>query len=172
MNAATVEDFFNQALSHLVPDPISTPPVLNVNMEGHGRFAFVELRDRHLANQALLMDKIVEIHGRFIHIGRPKGFIENFEPAADQTKMPELGITPVMDKRPTRALLLSNLLRIIDVRGDREREEVCHLLIISYGITIVLAAGNFCSVCKQVVVANQEIMVVPCVYTDAVENRG
>ena len=60
VNASIVEEFFNQALSHLVPDPVRNPPVINVNMDGQGRFAFIELRDAQLANQAMLMDKIVE----------------------------------------------------------------------------------------------------------------
>ena len=71
-----LEEFFNQALSHMMADPITTPPVVNVNFDIQGRFAFVEFRTRELANQALLMDKMIDIHGKHLSIGRPKGYQE------------------------------------------------------------------------------------------------
>lgn len=40
-------------------DPQATPPVVNINMDTGGRFAFVELRTEDLAKEALQMDKIV-----------------------------------------------------------------------------------------------------------------
>lgn len=45
--------------AHMVPDPVATPPVANINMDTTGRFAFVELRTEEMATQALQMDKIV-----------------------------------------------------------------------------------------------------------------
>eukprot|EP00890_Picochlorum_soloecismus_P000464 jgi/Picsp_1/1418/NSC_04897-R1_protein len=125
VNASIVEEFFNQALSHLVPDPIRTPPVINVNMDGQGRFAFIELRDAQLANQAMLMDKIVEIYGRHIHVGRPKGYIENYQP--EEGKESEHSMPTVMTvekEKPTRVLLLANILPAEEVRKDSVRKEL------------------------------------------------
>lgn len=69
-------EFFNQALAHLLPDPLNIPPVVNINMDNQGRFAFVEYQTMELATQAIRMDHQVELFGRAMHIGRPKGYIE------------------------------------------------------------------------------------------------
>lgn len=125
VNASIVEEFFNQALSHLVPDPVRNPPVINVNMDGQGRFAFIELRDAQLANQAMLMDKIVEIYGRHIHVGRPKGYIENYQPEDGKEGEPSMPTVMTVEKeKPTRVLLLANILPAEEVRKDSVRKEV------------------------------------------------
>lgn len=125
INGKLLEEFFNQALSHMVPDPVSAPPVFNVNMDGQGRFAFVEFRTRELANEALKMDKLVEIHGRHLHIGRPKGYVE---PTAPPLPLSLVGTGPIGMEgaangatNPTRALLLSNILPIAELRSQEER---------------------------------------------------
>jgi len=69
-------EFFNQALAHLLPDPLNIPPVVNINIDNQGRFAFVEYQTMELATQAIRMDHQVELFGRAMHIGRPKGYIE------------------------------------------------------------------------------------------------
>jgi len=125
VNEAIVEEFFNQALSHMVSDPVATPPVIHVKMDGQGRFAFVELRTRDLANQAVLMDKLVEIYGRQLHVGRPKGYIEDYNPesvAPDQT-IPTLNLEEAKVK-PTCVLLLSNILTAADVGEQKDRTAV------------------------------------------------
>lgn len=43
----------------MVPDPQATPPVVNINMDNTGRFAFVELRTEEMTALAVQMDKIV-----------------------------------------------------------------------------------------------------------------
>lgn len=40
-----------------------------------GRFGFVEMRTEELATSAMALDK-VELCGRNINVGRPKGYIE------------------------------------------------------------------------------------------------
>ena len=48
-----------QVFAHTVPDPVADPPVVNVNMDGQGRFAFVEFQTHELATKALEMDHVV-----------------------------------------------------------------------------------------------------------------
>lgn len=128
-----LEEFFNQALSHMMPDPVATPPVVNINMDGQGRFAFVEFRSRELANQALMMDKLVEVYGRHLHVGRPKGYIEPTAPplplalvAPTAPSGAGVGAASVggdkgASQAPTRALLLSNILPAVQLRTQEER---------------------------------------------------
>jgi splicing factor U2AF subunit len=40
-----------------------------------GRFGFVEMRTEELASSAMALDK-VELCGRNINVGRPKGYVE------------------------------------------------------------------------------------------------
>ena len=44
-------------------------------VDGEGKFGFVELRTEELATAALHLDK-VELCGRHINVGRPKGYVE------------------------------------------------------------------------------------------------
>jgi splicing factor U2AF 65 kDa subunit len=141
-----LEEFFNQALSHMMKDPIATPPVININMDAQGRFAFVEFRTRELANQSMMMDKLVEVHGRHLHVGRPKGYLEPTGPplpleiAAPQApRDPDAtaaagggggagqgassGVALSIDGQvPTNVLLLSNILPIKFLREEEDRK--------------------------------------------------
>ncbi len=134
-----LEEFFNQALSHMMKDPIATPPVININMDAQGRFAFVEFRTRELANQSMLMDKLVEVHGRHLHVGRPKGYLEPTGPplpleiAAPQApRDPDQGTGgggagngqafSADGQMPTNVLLLSNILPIKSLREAEARQ--------------------------------------------------
>jgi splicing factor U2AF subunit len=136
-----LEEFFNQALSHMMKDPIATPPVININMDAQGRFAFVEFRTRELANQSMLMDKLVEVHGRHLHVGRPKGYLEPTAPplpleiAAPQApRDPDAGAAgggggttngialSIDGQTPTNILLLSNILPIKSLREAEDRQ--------------------------------------------------
>lgn len=71
-----LREFFDQVFAHQVPDPAANPPVVNVNMDTGGRFAFVEFQNREMATKALEMDKVVDLCGRVMNIGRPKGYVE------------------------------------------------------------------------------------------------
>jgi hypothetical protein len=70
-----LRELFNAALAHFVADPVTRPPVVSVTMDGSGRFGFVELRTEELAAEAMKLDK-VNLGGREINVGRPKGYIE------------------------------------------------------------------------------------------------
>lgn len=114
-------EFFNQALSHMVSDPIAYPPVIEVKMEGSGRFAFLELRTQEMAKQAMRMDKLVELHGRKMNVGRPKGFIEDYQApvgvSAGGMSLPTEVKVPV----PTEYLLLSNIWPAGELKEKKER---------------------------------------------------
>ncbi len=136
-----LEEFFNQALAHLVPDPVAAPPVASVNFDAQGRFAFVELRSRALATHACTMDKLVEVLGRNMHIGRPKGYTDPYgapEPGADgdggglgaappPPALPPPGGPPpaaAAGPPPSRAVLLSNVLPVGELRDAATRADL------------------------------------------------
>ena len=116
-----IEEFFNQALSHLVADPVRTPPVVQVKMEGSGRFAFLELRTQEIAKQALRMDKLVELHGRVMNVGRPKGYIEDYQAPDVGSSMGPSVPTTVVEPFPTQYLLLGNIWPAEDLKDAKER---------------------------------------------------
>jgi hypothetical protein len=131
-----LEEFFNQSLSHLVADPIATPPVNQVQIEGAaGRFAFVEFLSEEIATQALRMDQLVEIHGKVMNVGRPKGYVEGFDSrkalaaAAMSASQEEGGVASVLPMAPnpllserTPYVLLSNILPVGELRDTSSRE--------------------------------------------------
>lgn len=53
-----LRELFNGALSSLVPDPQTNPPVVNCQLDPTGRFGFVELRSEELATSAMSLDKV------------------------------------------------------------------------------------------------------------------
>ncbi|GIL73768.1 hypothetical protein Vretifemale_3880 [Volvox reticuliferus] len=69
-----LRELFNTILANQVPDPANAPPVVNVNLDSAGRFAFVEFRTRELTDAAIQLDKL-ELCGRQMNIGRPKGYV-------------------------------------------------------------------------------------------------
>ena len=130
-----LEEFFNQSLSHLVADPIATPPVKQVKIEGAaGRFAFVEFLTEDIVKQALRMDQIVEIHGKTLNVGRPKGYIPGFDgkkaiaaavAAASTADGPPsvlpMAPNPVLSQR-SEFLLLSNIFPVGQLRDTASRD--------------------------------------------------
>ncbi len=130
-----LEEFFNQSLSHLVVDPIATPPVKEVKIEGAaGRFAFVEFLTEDIVKQALRMDQLVDIHGKTINIGRPKGYVPGFDSskaiaaaiaAASSADGPvsvlPMAPNPVLSQR-SEFLLLSNILPVGKLRDIAARD--------------------------------------------------
>lgn len=116
-----VEEFFNQALSHMVSDPVAYPPVIQVKMEGSGRFAFIELRTQEMAKQAMRMDKLVEIYGRKMNVGRPKGFIEDYQALVPGPGEAMVLPTEVKTPVPSEYLLLSNIWPVGELKQKKER---------------------------------------------------
>lgn len=113
-----LKDFFNQVFAHMVPDPIATPPVVNINMDTTGRFGFVEFRTEDMAAQAMQMDKVVELCGRPMNIGRPKGYVEPPAGSAPPTSgLHQQLLTQQAAQQPTTVLLLTNPLPVAQLRN-------------------------------------------------------
>ncbi|KAK3243750.1 hypothetical protein CYMTET_46616 [Cymbomonas tetramitiformis] len=70
-----LKELFNGALAPLVPDSATNPPCINVGLDSTMKFAFVEFRTEELATMGLHLDK-VELCGRNINVGRPRGYID------------------------------------------------------------------------------------------------
>ncbi|KAI7840349.1 hypothetical protein COHA_006131 [Chlorella ohadii] len=129
-----LQEFWDQVFAHAVPDPVNNPPVANINMDPGGRFAFVEFQKEELASKALEMDRVVELCGRAMHIGRPKGYV----PPAPGEVVPDALPRSVREKQeqekaaaveaggavaiaPTTTLLLTSILPAGQLRTESER---------------------------------------------------
>lgn len=118
-----LKEFFNQVFAAAVPDPVVMPPVANVNMDPTGRFAFVEFRTEELCTKALEMDKI-ELMGRSMNIGRPKGYIPPMEgapPPISATLQAAAAAAAAVSVAPSTALLLVNALPAGALRNEEDR---------------------------------------------------
>ncbi|EER16214.1 conserved hypothetical protein [Perkinsus marinus ATCC 50983] len=62
-------------------DPALGPPVLQAEIRGDGRFAFVEFQNDRLATAALSIFNGMEVLGRRLIVSRPQGFVEGGSPA-------------------------------------------------------------------------------------------
>mmetsp|Transcript_25375 Transcript_25375/g.30746 ORF Transcript_25375/g.30746 Transcript_25375/m.30746 type:complete len:425 (-) Transcript_25375:1788-3062(-) len=76
VTAPVLQELFNGALAHLAEGKV---PVVGINMDSSMKFAFVEFSTEELATAALHLDK-VELCGRNINVGRPKGYIDPSTP--------------------------------------------------------------------------------------------
>lgn len=89
-----------------------------------GRFGFVEMRSEELANAAMQMDK-VELCGRHVNIGRPRGYVE---PPANMLTQSKLGMAEQFAKTltssPSKTVLLENLLTTEDLLEPNAQTEV------------------------------------------------
>eukprot|EP00887_Chlorella_sp_A99_P001501 scaffold8.g1501.t1 len=124
-------EFFNQArgcrcvFASMVPDPTAQPPVVHINMDSTGRFAFVEFRYEEMVDKAVQMDKIVELGGRVMNIGRPKGYVPP-PPGQPRLGAPAPALSAVVAQQqsgppPTTALLLAGLLPAGQLRKAEDR---------------------------------------------------
>lgn len=80
VTSQVLTEVFNEALQYLLPEQAGnaygTPwatPVVSCQMDSSGKFAFIEFRTEDLATAALKLDRL-EICGRPINAGRPKGY--------------------------------------------------------------------------------------------------
>ena len=89
-----------------------------------GRFGFVETRTEELATSAMALDK-VDLCGRQINVGRPKGYVE---PPGGPAPAAKLGAAQLfaasLANQPTRVLLLENMLKARQLLDDAERTDV------------------------------------------------
>ncbi|EIE26777.1 hypothetical protein COCSUDRAFT_64653 [Coccomyxa subellipsoidea C-169] len=118
-----LRELFNGALAHLMPDPQLNPPVINVGMDPSGRFGFVEMRTEELATSGMALDK-VELCGRNINVGRPKGYVE---PPQGHAPPAQLASAQMFAARlgtgPTRVVLLKNMLKALQLLDEAERTD-------------------------------------------------
>ncbi|KAG1672585.1 hypothetical protein FOA52_010686 [Chlamydomonas sp. UWO 241] len=91
-------ELFNTVLAPFCHDPVAYPPVIECKVDmTTGRFAFLEIRTEQLAANLLELDKM-EVAGRSLKIGRPKGYEEQFG---------KLMVTPKLNLAQTFAAQLS-----------------------------------------------------------------
>lgn len=80
----------------------------------------MEMRSEELANAAMQMDK-VELCGRHVNIGRPRGYVE---PPANMLTQSKLGMAEQFAKTlastPSKTVLLENLLTTEDLTQQPE----------------------------------------------------
>ena len=89
-----------------------------------GRFGFVEMRSEELASSAMQLDK-VDVCGRQINVGRPKGYVEPPGGAAPAATLNAAQVFAAsLARRHSTVLLLENMLLAYQLHDDRERNEV------------------------------------------------
>lgn len=119
-----LRELFNAVLALHVPDPVNNPPVINVNMDTSGRYGFVEMRSEELATTAMQLDKL-ELCGRPINVGRPKGYVEPPQGAASQVK---LGLAQKFAAQlsggMTCVVLMEGLMTVDTVRDEDDRRDL------------------------------------------------
>lgn len=125
INEVILREMFNAALAGLVPDPVTNPPVSNVNIDPSGRYAFVELRSEELATAAVQLDK-TEVAGRSINVGRPKGYIEPPTGPVTMALVPGQAqlLAQQLSSGATNVVLMEDLLPVSVVRDPKERFEL------------------------------------------------
>ena len=64
--------------------------MLNVDIAPDGKFAFVEFRDEEIARVALTLFDKMELCGRTLNVGRPRGYVEPGG-SLSSTLLPQLG---------------------------------------------------------------------------------
>jgi splicing factor U2AF subunit len=132
VSAPLLMQLFNGALGALQP-PGSAPAVANVRMDAGGRFAFLEMRSEALAAAALSLDKM-DLCGRSINVGRPKGYVDPGAAAVAAAALPAamraaaaIGAATATAASPgasSRCVLLSNLVPASAAVSAAEREEL------------------------------------------------
>lgn len=96
VTSQVLTEMFNNALQYLMPEhtkpaagTVWAMPVVSCQMDGSGKFAFVEFRTEEMATAALKLDRL-ELCGRHINVGRPKGYQEAVAKAHAGGSLPNL----------------------------------------------------------------------------------
>jgi len=96
VTSQVLTEVFNEALQYLLPEQAAsaygTPwatPVVSCQMDSSGKFAFIEFRTEDLATAALKLDRL-EICGRPINAGRPKGYVSSSPGQPHLSNLPNL----------------------------------------------------------------------------------
>eukprot|EP00854_Cymbomonas_tetramitiformis_P024387 gene24387-29642_t len=105
---------FNGALMSMC-QPGQGLPVVSVNIENGGKYAFVEMRSPELATAAMQLQGM-DLYGRALNIGRPKGYVEPAAGAAQGSSAGgnEGGVNPGVEEtlegeKSERELFVGNL---------------------------------------------------------------
>ncbi|KAK9801404.1 hypothetical protein WJX73_006914 [Symbiochloris irregularis] len=118
-----LKELFSGALAHYVPDPVGNPPVVNAQLDPSGRFGFVEMRTEELAAAAMSLDK-VELCGRNINVGRPKGYVEPPGGVAASNLGAAQMFAASIATAATRVLLLQNMMKAHRMWDEEERRDL------------------------------------------------
>ena len=99
INADLIKELFEPACKVLPEfNPALGSPVVSVDMQGEGRFAFVEFQNESLCNKALLLFHGMEVLGRRITVGRPQGYVPSLSTNTKQPKqLADQPARPVQD---------------------------------------------------------------------------
>ena len=63
-------------MPNIAPEESAGPLCLNVDLSADGKFAFVEFRDEDICTLALTLFDKMEVCGRALNVGRPRGYID------------------------------------------------------------------------------------------------
>uniref|UniRef100_A0A7S3JXX3 RRM domain-containing protein n=1 Tax=Aureoumbra lagunensis TaxID=44058 RepID=A0A7S3JXX3_9STRA len=81
VTAFMLRDFLSRHIREVLRantnDALTTPVVLNVELQGGGKFAFVEFHDEDMATLALHIFNKCEFCGKQLRVGRPAGYVDN-----------------------------------------------------------------------------------------------
>jgi len=133
VTAGSLKELFMQPLSTMPgADSAAGQAVLNVDLAPDGKFGFVEFRDEQICSVALTLFDKMELCGRPLNVGRPRGYIEpgtaptlNLPislpgiPAAPPPKPPAPS-APV----PTRTIKLNGMITPDMLKDDEEYKDV------------------------------------------------
>ena len=84
INPAQLKELFRAPLMtmpNIAPEEEAGPLVNNVDIASDGKFAFVEFRDEPICTLALTLFDKMEVCGRALNVGRPRGFVDPNLPA-------------------------------------------------------------------------------------------
>ena len=88
-----------------------------------GRFGFVEMRTEELSHHAMNLDK-VELCGRHVNVGRPKGYVESEGAPPPATLGAAAAFAAQLSQEPTTVLRLDNLVKARLLLDAQERSDV------------------------------------------------
>jgi splicing factor U2AF subunit len=71
-----LKELFTAPLLELGNNASQGPPVINVDVDASGKFAFVELQNESLAATALQLFNEMDLCGRQMRVGRPQGYVD------------------------------------------------------------------------------------------------
>ena len=63
-------------MPNIPPEDSAGPLVNNVDLSSDGKFAFVEFRDEPICTLALTLFDKMEVCGRALNVGRPRGYVD------------------------------------------------------------------------------------------------